>query len=253
LVAQEVGDCSFKVMPFTILGIEPQGATTKIISVPFVSELELYAFTGNQGWISFDDKSFTKIKSEPEGHGAATDWRIIDTEVDPWMESVFTSRRPLTPDTLYTCSCPAYGKSILRMPETTENREQRKTNRQLNYPLPTVLGKERFEGLGVNSAAGIIESWETRSEARRYKMCKHTVAAMFIEHLKVKEPSQYPSIETRLAFEEKLKADIAEVQDRFYLSLERGEITTTEIIFALAQGLNLDDVELAYVLFNSKF
>ena len=30
LVAQEVGSCSFKVMPFTILGIEPQGATTKI-------------------------------------------------------------------------------------------------------------------------------------------------------------------------------------------------------------------------------
>ena len=43
------------------------------------------------------------------------------------------------------------------------------------------------------------------------------------------------------------------MQDRFYLSLERGEITTTEIIFALAQGLNLDDVELAYVMFNSKF
>ena len=253
LVAQEVNNCSFKVMPFTILYVEPQGATTKIVSVPFVSELELYAFTGNQGWISFDDQSFTKIKAEPDGHGADTDWRLLDTDVDPWMESVFTSRRPLTPDTLYTCSCPAYGKSILRMPETTENREQRRTNRQLNYPLPTVLGKERFEGLGVNSAAGIIESWETRAEARHFKMCKHTVAAMFIEHLKVKEPSQYPSIETRLAFEEKLKADIAEVQDRFYLSLERGEITTTEIIFALAQGLNLDDVELAYVLLQSKF
>ena len=84
-------------------------------------------------------------------------------------------------------------------------------------------------------------------------MCKHTVAAMFIEKLKVKEPSQYPSVETRLAFDEKLKADIAEVQDRFYLSLERGEITTAEVIFALAQGLNLDDVELAYVMMNSKF
>ena len=243
LVADQVNNCSFTVMPFTILGIEPQGAMTKIVSLPFVGELELYSLSGTgDGSIVFDDKSFTKF-----------DGTILSTEVDPWSEDVFRVRRPLLPAELYTCSCASYGKSILRMPQTTENREQRKTNRQLNYPLPTVLGKERFSGLGVNNAAGIIESWESSAEAHRFKMCKHSVAAMFIEKIKVKEPSQYPSIETREVFEEKLKADIAEVQDRFYLSLERGEITMTEIIFALAQGLNLDDVELAYVMMNSKF
>ena len=242
-------------MPFTILGIEDQGdGTTKIVSLPFVSELDLYAITREgDGFVVFDDKSFTKITPEPEGHGADTDWQLLDLDVDPWMDEVFTSRTPLIPADLYTCSCPAYSKSILRMPETTENREQRKTNRQLNYPLPTVLGKERFEGLALNNAAGIIESWESRADASKFKICKHTVAAMFIEHIKTKEPNTYPSYETRIRFEEKLEADIAEVVDRFYLSLERGEITTQEIILAVAQGLNMDDVELAYVLLNSQF
>ena len=243
LVAQQINNCSFTVMPFTILGIEPQGAMTKLISVPFTGELELYSISGQgDGSVVLDDKSFTKF-----------DGTLLETEVDPWSESVFRVRRPLQPADLYTCSCASYGKSILRMPQTTENRQQRKTNRQLNYPLPTVLGKERFEGLAVNNAAGIIESWESRKEATRFKMCKHSIAAMFIEKINVKEPSSYPSIETRKVFDQKLKADIAEVQDRFYLSLERGEITMTEIIFALAQGLNLDDVELAYVMMSSKF
>ena len=153
LVAEQINQCSFTVMPFTILYVEPQGALTKIVSLPFVGELELYSLSGQgDGYIVFDDKSFTK---EVDG--------LLDTEVDPWSEAVFTKRAPLQPAKLYTCSCASYGKSILRMPETTEDREQRKTNRQLNYPLPTVLGKERFEGLGINNAAGIIESWETRS------------------------------------------------------------------------------------------
>ena len=39
----------------------------------------------------------------------------------------------------------------------------------------------------------------------------------------------------------------------FGLSYKRGGITTLEVIFALAQGLNLDEVETAYVLLNSNF
>ena len=84
-------------------------------------------------------------------------------------------------------------------------------------------------------------------------MCKHSIAAMFIEKIKVKEPSSYPSMESRIKFESKLEADIAEVANEFRASYERGGITTLEIIFALAQGLNLDDVELAYVILNSNF
>ena len=86
-----------------------------------------------------------------------------------------------------------------------------------------------------------------------YKLCKHSIAAMFIEHKQVIEPSQYPTVEARVNFEEKLNKEMNEVGDKFEASYKRGGITTLEIIFALAQGLNLDDVELAYVVLNSNF
>ena len=37
------------------------------------------------------------------------------------------------------------------------------------------------------------------------------------------------------------------------MSYERSGITTLEIIFAMAEALNMDDAELAYVILNSKF
>jgi len=86
-----------------------------------------------------------------------------------------------------------------------------------------------------------------------FKMCKHTVASMFIENLKVKEPNTYPTLEARDAFEEKLDQDISEVGEEFSSSYKRGGLTTLEVVFALAQGLNLDEVETAFVVLNSKF
>ena len=86
-----------------------------------------------------------------------------------------------------------------------------------------------------------------------FKMCKHSIAAMFIEHLRVKEPNKYPSYESRLAFEEKLEKEIEEVGEEFVASYKRGGITSLEIVFALSQVLNLDEVETASVMFNSKF
>jgi hypothetical protein len=76
---------------------------------------------------------------------------------------------------------------------------------------------------------------------------------MFIDKLKVKEPNSYPTVDARMAFEEKLVKEIEEVAAKFSVSYKRGGITTIEIIFALAQGLNLDEVETAYVMLNSTF
>ena len=84
-------------------------------------------------------------------------------------------------------------------------------------------------------------------------MCKHSIAANFIEHIKIKEPNSYPSLDTRLKFEERLEKEIEEVGERFNASYRRGGITALEVVFALAQGLNLDDVELAYVILNNNF
>ena len=76
---------------------------------------------------------------------------------------------------------------------------------------------------------------------------------MFIDQLKVVEPNTYPTYETRIQFEDKLEKEIEEVGNRFTDSYKRSGITTLEIVFALAQGLNLDDVEIAMVVLGSKY
>jgi hypothetical protein len=76
---------------------------------------------------------------------------------------------------------------------------------------------------------------------------------MFINKIRVQEPSQIPSVESRETFEPKLAADIQEVAFEFNEMLKRSEITTVEIVYALAEALNLDDVELGYVLKTAKF
>ena len=42
-----------------------------------------------------------------------------------------------------------------------------------------------------------------------------------------------------------------QVAEEFRSQLKRSEITTKEIVFLLAQGLNLDEIETAYVMLNS--
>ncbi len=247
-------------MPYGIQGVERRGDYILLRSIPFVSELKLYQPASNATLI-FTDYSFVKYEiDEYDGKyyhqsGAPTDklWMRLDTDVNPWMDEVFTSGNPLRPATIYTCSCPSYSKSMLSAPQQTEDEGTRRTNRQRRYPLPTAQGRKDYDQIGLSQAAGKIESWESREDKMSFKMCKHTIAAMFIENLKVKEPNSYPSLDAREVFEEKLEKDIAEVGEEFVASYERGGLTTLEIIFALAQGLNLDEVETAYVVLNSKF
>jgi len=260
LVATEVAEASYSILPFTILGVTERAGHVDLVSVPFTSELKMYARTPNMTLV-FTDYSVTKLSIDEYDNnyyhaaGAPGDspWMRIDTDVDPWMDEVFTTGNSLSPATVYTCSCPNHSHSILRAPQATQADGTRKVNRQSRYPLPTVLGKSSFESVGLDKAAGLIESWESREHRMGFKMCKHSIAAMFIDKLKVKEPNSYPTVEARLAFEEKLKKEVAEVAEEFGMSYKRGGITTLEVIFALAQGLNLDEVETAYVMLNSNF
>ena len=261
VVAEEVNSASYSVMPFTILGVEEKNGKLELTSVPFTSELKMYSTPPGPATLVFTDYSVTKLSiDEYDGNyyhalGApgSSPWMRIDTDVDPWMDEVFTTGNTLRPATTYTCSCPNHSHSILRAPEATQDDRTRKVNRQRRYPLPTVLGKANFDAIGTNNAAGLIESWESREHRMSFKMCKHSIAAMFIDHIKVKEPNSYPTVEARVAFEDKLKKEIQEVADEFNASYKRGGITTLEILFALAQGLNLDEVETAYVMLNSNF
>ena len=250
---------SYSILPFTILGWEIVGTNLILKSVPAVTEIKFYPPKGDNTLI-FTDYSFTKMSiDEYDGiyyHTEIPDkdpWMLLDTDVDPWMDEVFTSGNSLVPATVYTCSCPSHAHAVLSAPQLTQDEGTRKINRQRRYPLPTAQGSNDFDALGINQAAGKIESWETEEHRLGFKMCKHSIAAMFIERIKVKEPNEYPTIEARESFESKLREDIAEVGAEFAESYKRGGITTLEVIFALAQGLNLDDVETAYVILNSNF
>ena len=263
LVASEVETASYAVMPMTILGVDviPESSSLVLKCVPFVSEMKMYSTPPGNNTLVFTDYSFTKLSIDEydgnyyhkPGAPGSSPWMLLDTDVDPWMDEVFTSGNSLRPATTYTCSCPNHAHAILRAPQSTQDEGQRKINRQSRYPLPTVLGKNDFESIGTNRAAGLIESWESREHRMSFKMCKHSIAAMFIDKIKVKEPNSYPTVEAREAFEEKLIKEIEEVAEEFNYSYKRGGITTLEVIFALSQGLNLDEVETAYVVLNSNF
>ena len=262
LVESEIVTMSYVVMPFTILGINKVQGTdnAELVAVPFQGELRMYTNVEN-ATLSFTDYSFTKTTLDSydgnyyhqQGAPGSAPWMRINTDIDPWMDEVFTSGKSLRPATIYTCSCPNHSQSILRVPQQTDDTGTRKINRQLRYPLPTVMGQNDLTGRGVQQAAGRMESWESREHRMSFKMCKHSVAAMFIDKIKIQEPNSYPSLDTREAFEEKLSKEINEVSQRFTSSYRRGGITALEIVFAIAQGLNLDDVELAYVILNSNF
>ena len=259
-VMETVDYISYTVLPYVILGVEQVDDRILLKSVPFVSELKLYQPPG-KAILVFTDYSFTKHEiDEYDGQyyhqsGAPTDplWMRLNTDIDPWMDEVFSSGNPLRPATVYTCSCPNYSKAMLRAPQSTEDAGTRKINRQRKYPLPSAKGRADFDQVGLAQAAGAIDSWQKREDRMSFQMCKHTIAAMFIDKVKVREPNSYPTVEAREAFEEKLEKDIAEVGEEFVASYERGGITTLELIFALAQGLNLDEVEQAYVILNSNF
>ena len=261
IVEPEIQTVSYSVLPFKILGAEVVGTELVLTSEPYRSVLNLFTETEAQVTLIFADYSFTKttIDTYENGtyyHTVRPDeklWRRVDTDVDPWQDEVFTSGNPLKPALVYSCSCPNHSKAILRAPQETEDGDTRLRNRQYRYPLPSVLGQSTYEALSLNQAAGKTESWETPKDKLRFKMCKHSIAAMFIERLKVKEPSSYPSVDSRIKFEAKLKEDIEEVGNKFASSYRRGGITSLELIFAMSQALNLNDTETAYVMLNSTF
>ena len=260
VVKGQVDTVNYAIMPFKILGVEVQDGKLILTSVPYMTEFKLIATDPIKTTLIFTDYSFTKTGiDEYDGvyyHEQAPGedpWIRINTDVDPWQDEVFTTGNPLKPAVLYACSCPNYAHAILTAPQELEEDSVRKINRQRRYPLPTFQGKADYEGLGANEVAGKISSWETRQHKMGFKMCKHSIASHFIEHKKIQEPNKYPSVESRMKFEEKLEKEMNEVGPNFVASYKRGGITALEVVFALAQGLNLSDVETAYVLFNNNF
>lgn len=262
VVREEVVDMSYIIPPFTIesISIDETYNVLSIESVAFQSQLKLYTPREESRWIVLADNSFTiqtpdvdndgNYKHAPGKPGDKL-WETLKIGIDPWQDEIFTNPALVISD-LYTCSCPAYLRAIIRSPESYDPVEG-KLNRQQRAPMPTARGSTTYDGAGLLKIAGIAESWANLEYKRGFKLCKHTIASMFINKIRVQEPNTFPSYESRLTFEKKLKKDIAEVAEEFRSQLERSEITTVEIIYALAEALNLDDIELGFVLATSNF
>ena len=244
-VEEIANELSYAILPFTIQSASIRDGFLEIESIPFSSEIKIYPELTFNAFLVFTDWSFCKYSQGENG------WTNMYTDVQPWQDEVFTSGNPLEPAITYTCSCPDHSHSILAAPQATEDLDTRKQNRQRRYPLPSVQGLDRFQGLGVEQVSGKLASWENEEHRLGLRLCKHAIAARFIEKIKIIEPSQYPSVESRLKFEEKLRDEINKFGYDFRLSYRRSQLSLTEIVFALAQGLNLDGIETAYVLFNT--
>ena len=254
---------AFPIMPFIVLGVSINEANGKVVieSEPFQSSIQLFTPSEAQRVLVFSDSSFTRqtVDIDANGNynhqlGAPGDplWQKLDICVNPWMDETFIQGNRLLYGDIYSCSCPAYLHAKIRQPENIDE-EGNLINRQARMPLPTSQGQAFYNSGGTLKVAGIIQSWASEKYKRDFKVCKHTVAAMFINKIRVMEPSTLPSYETRLKFEEKLSADINEVAQEFGEMLRRSEVTTVELIFALAEALNMDDVELGYLIQNANF
>lgn len=263
VVRNEVDRLSYAIQPWIIqsIRIDESAGLLYLTSVPFQASLRLFAPSANERWVVFADNSFTKELPDFDADGnynhkapipGEKTWTKIQLDVDAWQDEVFTADNALTFADVYTCSCPSYLRAIIRSPEVYDDREN-KLNRQVRAPFPTAKGVSDFDVAGLGRAATIAQSWATGEYKKGFKVCKHTIASMFINKVRVQEPSSLPTYELRQNFEEKLANDINEVAEEFNAQLRRSEITTVELIYSLAEALNLDDVELGYVLLTSNF
>ena len=263
VMQSEVESIAFPIMPFIILGVRINEANGRVVieSEPFQSSIQLFTPAETERTLILTDTSFTKqsVDVDEDGNynherGLPGDplWQKLDIGIDPWMDQTFVQGSRLRYGDIYSCSCPAYLHAKIRQPEAVDE-EGNLINRQARVPLPTSQGQSDYDGGGTFKVAGIIQSWASEKYKRDFKICKHTVAAMFINKIRVMEPNTLPSYETRLKFEEKLTADIDEVAQEFGEMLRRSEVTTIELIYALSEALNMDDVELGYLMQNANF
>ena len=263
LMKSEVASLAYAIMPYTILGVRELPATNslEIVSVPFQATLTLFAPTSDERLVVLAGNSFTVMAPDYDENGnynhapeapGAQEWRKLKIGVDPWMDQTFIVGDQLSFASLYTCSCPSYLHAKIRSPEVLDS-DGNKLNRQTRVPLPTAKSADTYTEAGILKVAGIIESWGDMRYKRGFKLCKHTVAAMFIDKIRVEEPNTFPSVESRKVFEEKLKQDIEDINAEYINLLKRSEITTVEIVYSLAEALNLDDVELGYVMQTASF
>lgn len=245
-----VQDISYSIIPFIVEKADIVNNELVIQSAPYFAEVKLYPNLEAGTQLVFTDNSFAKTFTTVDK------WTDLHIDVDPWMDEVFTSGLALRPAVTYSCSCPNYSHTLLAMPQASQNSDTRRTNRQQRYPLPTALSPNEFDIIGQNKVAGKAAGWETDKHRLSFKLCKHVIASMFNDDIRVREPNQYPIGTERYSnaaeqFNEKLVQEIINSANAYNLSYQRTGISISEIVFAMSNGLNLDQIETAYVILNS--
>ena len=276
----QINSTSYPTLPFVIQSVSRLGPYVQFIAEPFISTLDLFDVpsVSEPGFLVFADYSFTQTKLDTDFEGnylhriegpymtveqqAAGEEKFADqvwykkiNDIDPYdrpFVNLFTQQGTgLRPATMYACSCPSYSKTQLRMPQSTQGADQRKINRQQNYPLPTAQSRIDYNSIGVNSAAGKMQSWQTNQQRNSFNVCKHNIASMFKDHLKLQEPNTYQTQAAREEFGAKLSADMKSQINIFQEAYARGGISTLEVVFAMGEGLNYDEIDLAYIVLNA--
>ena len=282
-----VNSSSYPTLPFIIQTVARAdegplfpGYYVDFVAEPFISTLDLFDVPTeiDPGFLVFADYSFTQTKLDTDTEGnylhriegpydtvqqqaageekfAKQVWYKKINDVRPYdrpFVELFTQKGTgLRPATVYACSCPSYSKTQLRMPQSTQGADQRKVNRQQNYPLPTAQGRTDYGSIGVNSAAGKMQSWQTDQQRNSFNVCKHSIASMFKDHLKLQEPNTYQTLEAREEFGRKLSEDMKSQIELFQEAYARGGISLLEVVFAMGESLNYDEIDLAYIVLNA--
>ena len=153
-IAELLENISYSVLPYTILGVDVKDGNVLMKSVPFDSEVKFYPPKGDNTLI-FTDYSFTKMSiDEYNGVYYHTEipgqdpWMRLDTDVDPWMDEVFTSGNKLVPATVYIRVAVLIMLTVFFLLHNQHRmKDTRKINRQRRYPLPTVQGSNDYQDL----------------------------------------------------------------------------------------------------------
>ena len=177
---------TYSIIPFVVEKADIVNNQFIIESRPYFAEVKLYPALESGTQLVFTDNSFAKTFTTEEK------WTDLHTDVDPWMDEIFTSGLALRPSITYSCSCPNYSHTLLAMPQSNQDGNTRKANRQQRYPLPTAMSPDEFDMIGQNKVAGKAASWETDKHRLSFKLCKHVIASMFNDDVRVREPNQYP-------------------------------------------------------------
>ena len=280
LVKEQVDQVSYPTLPFIIRAVAREGLFVKFIAEPYLSTLQLFDVpeVGEPGFLVFADYSFTQTKLDTDTEGnylhpiqgpyntvqeqasgeekfAKKVWYKKINNINPYdrpFVKLFTQPDTgLRPATVYACSCPSYSKSILKMPQSRQGPTERKVNRQRNYPLPTAQGRSAYDSIGSNTTAGKMQSWQTVVQRNSFNVCKHSIASMFKDYLKLQEPNTYQTQAARDEYGKKLSQDMKSQITLFQEAYARGGISMMEVIFAMGEGLSYNEVDLAYIVLNA--